>query len=201
MGKKLSKIIKIDEEKCISCHKCIAACPIKFCNDGSKDCVNVNNDMCIGCGACILACTHSARHIIDDSDDFFNSLSKKEKFIAISAPALISTFPDNYKKFIAYLENIGIETIFDVSFGAELTVKSYIDFIKEKNPKTVIAQPCSAIVTYIQIYQPELLAYLAPVDSPMIHTIKMIDEYFPQYKNYNVLVISPCIAKKENLMM
>jgi iron only hydrogenase large subunit-like protein len=60
----------------------------------------------------------------------------------------------------------------------------------------VIAQPCPAIVSYIEIYQPRLLPYLAPADSPMLHTIKMIREYYPQYKDHKVAVISPCIAKR-----
>jgi ABC-type transporter Mla subunit MlaD len=83
-----------------------------------------------------------------------------------------------------------------VSFGAELTVVSYIDYIKKKNPKMVIAQPCPAIVSYIEIYRPNLLPYLAPADSPMLHSLKMIREYFPQFQNHKIAVISPCIAKR-----
>jgi iron only hydrogenase large subunit-like protein len=60
----------------------------------------------------------------------------------------------------------------------------------------VISQPCPAIVSYVEIYRPELIPYLAPADSPMLHTVKMIKEFYPQYRNYKIAVISPCIAKK-----
>lgn len=60
----------------------------------------------------------------------------------------------------------------------------------------VISQPCPAIVTYIQIYHPKLIPYLAPADSPMMHTIKMIKRFYPQYSNHKILILSPCIAKK-----
>jgi Fe-S-cluster-containing hydrogenase component 2 len=30
---KLSEIIEVDKEKCVNCHRCISACPVKFCND------------------------------------------------------------------------------------------------------------------------------------------------------------------------
>jgi CheY-like chemotaxis protein/uncharacterized protein YoxC len=60
----------------------------------------------------------------------------------------------------------------------------------------IISQPCPAIVTFIEIYLPKLLPYLAPADSPILHTIKMIKEYYPQYKNHKIAVISPCIAKR-----
>ncbi len=64
----------------------------------------------------------------------------------------------------------------------------------------VIAQPCPAIVTYLQIYQPELLPHLAPADSPMLHTIKMVREFYPQFRGHKVAVISPCIAKKREFV-
>jgi len=48
----------------------------------------------------------------------------------------------------------------------------------------------------MQIYRPELLTYLAPADSPMLHTMKMVKEFYPDFKNHKMVVISPCIAKK-----
>jgi ABC-type transporter Mla subunit MlaD len=116
--------------------------------------------------------------------------------IAIVAPAIASYFPGRYLNLNGYLKSLGVEAVFDVSFGAELTVISYIDYIKEKNPRMVIAQPCPAIVTFIEIYHPELLPYLAPRDSPMLHSLKLIREYYPQYKDHKTAVISPCIAKR-----
>ncbi|MFW5769378.1 MAG: methyl-accepting chemotaxis protein, partial [Spirochaetota bacterium] len=63
-------------------------------------------------------------------------------------------------------------------------------------PKMIIAQPCPAIVTYIQLYKKELLEHLAPAHSPMLHTISMIREYFPEYAGHATAVLSPCLAKK-----
>ena len=190
----LKKIISVDKEKCVNCHACISACPVKYCNDGSGDYIKINDDMCIACGACIKSCTHEARIGIDDFENFITDL-ETNKFIAIVAPAVAANFENQYLNFNGFLKKIGIEKIFDVSFGAELTVKTYLEYIKKNNPKTVIAQPCPAIVSYIQIYKPELLEYLAPCDSPMLHTIKMIKKFYPKYKNHQILVISPCYAK------
>ena len=127
---------------------------------------------------------------------FLLSLEKKEKVVAICAPAIASNFENKYLNINGFLKSIGIEAIFDVSFGAELTILSYLDYIEKNNPKTVIAQPCPAIVTYIELYKPELLQYLAPADSPMMHTIKMIKEFYPVYKNHKIVILSPCYAKK-----
>ncbi|MDD3049681.1 MAG: [Fe-Fe] hydrogenase large subunit C-terminal domain-containing protein [Candidatus Cloacimonetes bacterium] len=193
---RLSKVVTVDAEKCVNCHACILACPVKFCNDASGDHVSINENLCIGCGSCIDACKHDARQIVDDFNLFKGALKKGEKILAIVAPAIAANFPGRFLNFNGWLKSIGVNGIFDVSFGAELTIKSYINYLESAHPKTVISQPCPAIVTYIEIYKPELLPYLAPADSPMMHTIKMIREYYPEYDNHKILVVSPCTAKK-----
>lgn len=196
MVKKLSKVINIDEDKCANCHACISACPVKNCNDGTSDTVSINDDMCIGCGRCLSACTHEARTIVDDFDKFISDAKSSNDFVAVVAPAVAANFPNTYFNLNGWLQTLGVKAVFDVSFGAELTIKSYLEHVKNNNPKCVIAQPCPALVNYIEIYRPELLKYLAPADSPMLHTIKMIKEFYPQYKNSKVVIISPCVAKK-----
>lgn len=196
MKKNLSKIIDVDKEKCVNCHTCIAVCPMKYCNDGIGDVVDLIADRCIGCGECIRACKHEARIGIDDFKEFLEAVEKKEKLVAIAAPAIAANFPEEYLNINSWLKEMGVEAVFDVSFGAELTVKSYIEHIKKNNSKMIIAQPCPAIVTYIELKHPELLEYLAPADSPMMHTVKMIKEYYPKYKDHKIVVLSPCYAKK-----
>ena len=191
-----SPVISIVEENCINCHKCISVCPVKYCIDGSGDTVNINHDLCIGCGHCIEACDHKARSWLDDFYPFMEALERGEKIIAIVAPAIAANFPDTWPRLLGYLETLGVEAFFDVSLGAELTVKSYLEYIKKEAPSCVIAQPCPSIVSYIEMYQPELIPYLAPADSPMVHTMKMIRNHWEDYKGYKILVLSPCLAKK-----
>jgi iron only hydrogenase large subunit-like protein len=192
----LSDILSVDNDKCVSCHKCIAVCPIKYCNIANNGSVKVNNDMCIGCGACIKACTHDARLYHDDFSAFLNDISRGSKMVAIVAPAIAANFPNDYLRINTLLKEMGVDAVFDVSFGAELTIKSYLNHITNNKPTTVISQPCPALVTYIQIYRPELIPYLAPADSPMMHTMKMIRHYYPEYAKHKIMVVSPCVAKK-----
>ena len=196
VNKELIKIIDVDKEKCVNCHVCINACPVKYCNDGSGESVTVNKNLCIACGHCLSACTHDARYYFDDFDLFMSDLKKGEKIALIVAPSVAANFPGKFLQLNGWFKSIGVDVIFDVSFGAELTVPSYINHIKKNNPQTVIAQPCAAIVTYIEIFKPELISFLAPADSPMLHTIKMIKTFYEAYKNHKIAVISPCLAKK-----
>lgn len=192
----LSKVVNVDADKCQNCHACISACPSKFCNDGSGDHVKINDDLCIGCGQCIAACTWGARTIVDDTERFFSDLQRGVSMVTVVAPAIAASFPTTYLNLNGWFKQQGVSANFDVSFGAELTIKSYLAHVEKNNPKTVIAQPCPAIVSYIELYKPELLEYLAPADSPMLHMVKMVKEYYPQYRDHKVAVISPCIAKK-----
>lgn len=193
--RRLAKVVSVDAAKCINCHTCISACPIKMCNDGSDNHVTINDDLCIGCGQCLRACKTSARQIVDDTAQFLCDVHTVP-MVAIVAPAVATCFPGMYMQFNAFLKHLGVAAVFDVSFGAELTVMTYLDHLKNNKPRTVIAQPCPALVTYMEIYQPELLEHLAPADSPMVHTMKMIREYYPQYRDHRFAVLSPCAAKR-----
>ncbi len=196
MVRSLPKVVDVIKDKCVNCHACIAACPVKFCNDGSEDYVKINPDLCIGCGQCVKTCTHKARVRIDDSDAFFEALQRRERMIAVVAPAVAAAFPNEYLRLNGWLKSMGVSGCFDVSFGAELTVRSYLEHIQKNNPELVIAQPCPALVNYVEIYRPELIPHLAPADSPMLHTVKMIREYYRDFGGHRVAIISPCIAKK-----
>lgn len=192
-----STVVEVDTERCVGCHQCISACPVKFCQDGSCDSIEIHAEKCIGCGSCIDACGHDARKRKDDFSLFKEDLRKGEKIIAIVAPAVAASFGENILRLNGYLRHLGVKAFFDVSFGAELTVYSYLQYIKRENPEMVISQPCPVVVNYLELYRPELLKYLAPVDSPMLHTIKWIRQFLPEYDAYKIAVISPCIAKKQ----
>jgi Pyruvate/2-oxoacid:ferredoxin oxidoreductase delta subunit len=194
--RKLSPVIGVDEERCVNCHACIAACPVKLCNDGSGDVVRLDAERCVGCGSCIEACKHEARYGIDDSEAFLAALAEARPMIAAVAPAAAASFPGDYLRLNGWLKSLGVKAVFDVAFGAELTVKSYLEHAKADSPAAVIAQPCPAIVSFIELYHPELLPHLAPADSPMLHAAKMAKEYYPEYRDCAVAVLSPCYAKR-----
>jgi iron only hydrogenase large subunit-like protein len=205
MRTELCKVIDVDAEKCVNCHACIAACTVKMCNtavEKRKDVpahVEINKDMCIGCGACIKSCEdggHNARIYLDDWDRFIKDIKKGNSMFAIVAPAIAANFPNDYLKINTWLKKNGISKVLDVSFGAELTVKTYLEHIKINKPKCVIAQPCPALVTYAEIYKPKLIEFLSPGHSPMMHTILYAKAKYKELENSKVIIVSPCLAKK-----
>ncbi|MCQ2591612.1 MAG: methyl-accepting chemotaxis protein [Treponema sp.] len=189
-------IISVDSDKCMNCHRCIEACPAKMCNDGSGDYVKVNNALCIGCGRCIEACPHGARYGIDDFDIFIEQAKKGTKIIAVVSPSVVVSFRGRDLEFNGWLKSIGVDAVFDVSFGAELATKSYVEYMKKKDPSITLSQTCPALVTFCELYRPNLLKYLAPVDSPESTTMKMVKRYFPEYKEHKIVAITGCYAKR-----
>jgi ferredoxin len=89
--KVLRPVIKVVEEKCVNCHRCIMVCPVKMCNNGSGDIIDHHPELCIGCGECINACTHGARVGVDDFALFMDDLKKGRNIIAIVAPAIAAS--------------------------------------------------------------------------------------------------------------
>jgi signal transduction histidine kinase/ferredoxin len=161
--------------------------------------VKFNNQLCIGCGRCIEACIKShggiveksARFPIDDAAEFMARLPERE-MVALVAPSAQSNF--RLKKLITGLKTLGIKAVYDVSLGAEITVASYHELIASGQARLpLVAQPCPAIVKYIEIYQPGLLEYLAPSGSPVHNTAVYVKSLHP---NSELVFISPCLAKR-----
>ena len=198
----LVPVVEVDPKKCVNCQKCISVCPVKYCNDGSNDYVKVNSDMCIGCGSCVLACEeagHYARKRIDDFDEFFRAAKSGEKVGVIIAPAAAVSFPYKIPKLITALKKMGVTAVFDVSFGAEITTYAYLKAYLNGAAKTpIIAQPCPAIVAFIEIYYPELRYYLAPTNSPAMDTAIWVHS-LPEYENYKIAFLGPCLAKRREV--
>ena len=180
---------------CTGCNKCVRECPVLISNVATQEGkVTVDSDYCIACGACFDACTHNARDYYDDTEAFFKGLSSGRKISVILAPAFLANYPKEYKKILGYLKEKGVNHIYSVSFGADITTWAYLKYITENNFVGGISQPCPAVVSYVEKYVPELIGRLMPIHSPMM----CMAIYIKKYLNItdDIAFISPCIAKK-----
>ena len=111
------QVIDVDKNKCVNCHACISACPVKYCNDGSGDYVKVDSDTCIGCGNCLKACLHQARYYVDDFAAFMTDLDNGVQMAAVVAPSAAASFPETYMNLVGWLKSRGVQAVFDVSLA------------------------------------------------------------------------------------
>ncbi len=193
-------IIVLDESKCIGCNKCIARCPVEDANVAyvvnGKNKVRIHPDRCINCGQCIAVCTHGARDYIDDTEAFFSDLAKGEKISVIAAPSIRYNVA-NYKKLFGLLKSLGVNLVYDVSFGADITTWAYLKVVDDKRLASIIAQPCPPIVSFIEKHKTELIENLAPVHSPALCSAIYMRNYVGV--NDKIAFLSPCLGKTQEL--
>ncbi|MCL1846004.1 MAG: methyl-accepting chemotaxis protein [Defluviitaleaceae bacterium] len=191
----MRKLILEDVSKCVGCNRCIRVCPIDGANhvyseDGQIR-VSINNEKCIACGFCLDTCRHDVRDYDDDTERFFEDLQRGEPISILVAPALYVN-PEG-GRLLAWLKQLGARKIYDVSIGADICTWAHIRHIEQAKPKSIITQPCPAIVDYILKYKHSLIKRLSPVHSPILCTAIYMKKY--ERVNDSLAVISPCIAK------
>jgi len=154
--------------------------------------VKVNSERCIACGACIWTCRHDVRAYEDDTERFLNDLRNGVPISMFAAPAFrVGTIDGS--QILMWLRKLGVRKIYDASLGADICTWAHVRHIQRNNPKSVITQPCPAIVNYILLYEHELIKYLSPVHSPMLCTAIYMQKY--NGISDKIAALSPCIAK------
>lgn len=186
--------------RCIGCNKCISGCIALGANVVLQDeksnryTVMVDPNKCVLCGHCVEECVHNARTYRDDTDAFFRDLEHGENITVLVSPSLLTDYEKQYHNILGYLKRMGVKHIYNTSFGADIMVWVYMNFIHDFGLSGVISQLCPVIVNYLEKYKPELLRYLMPVQSPMMCTAIYLSDYLKVTDK--LAYISPCIAEK-----
>lgn len=197
-----SRSLVSTNDHCVGCNKCINACPVLTANkvilsgDGTQR-IEVDAEKCIACGACFDVCEHQARSYADDTERFFDDLSKGEKISILIAPAFMANYPNEYESILGGLKKLGVNRMVSISFGADITTWAYIHYITKHKFTGGISQPCPAVVGYIEKYIPELIPKLMPIHSPMMCGAIYAKKYMGIQDK--LAFISPCIAKKNEI--
>ena len=188
----MREYLNFKQANCKNCYKCLRECPVKAITV-IGDRARIRDDLCVLCGHCTSACSFNAKEVVNDIAAIKKLLGGKKKVIASVAPAFAASFVADFGAFKAALLKLGFADVYETALGAREVTDRYQKLLDGGKYKNLIASACPSIVRLIELYYPEALKYLAPVDSPMVAHAKMLKRQFPDCK---IVFLGPCIAKK-----
>lgn len=195
-----------DQNKCISCGRCIAACAEVVGPDiltfyikngrqlvGTKSGLPLSQTDCISCGHCVNACPCGALKYKSEKTKVFKALNDPNKtvvvFVAPAVRAIVASHygisADKSTAFMAgMLKKLGFDKVFDNAFGADLTIlEETTEFLNRVNKGGVMPQftsCCPGWVNFAERRYPKLLPYLSTCKSPQMMMGATIKNHFAE---------------------
>ena len=180
------------DARCKDCYKCLRECPVKAIKVVDHH-AKIIESRCILCGHCTEVCRGTARRGRTGRKEVARWLTPGKACASVAPAFVCSCDLQDFNVMKLALGRLGFADAEETSIGAREVTAQYKRLLEEGTFKNFITSCCPAVNTMIELYYPKALAYLAPVDTPMIAHAKMIRKKRPDAK---VVFIGPCIAKK-----
>ena len=216
---KLSNAVKIAkdnpsieriESKCINCGVCALTC--EKLEGRTKEAEK--QIVCVNCGQCVQRCPTGALIPKRENGKLEKAKEEGKICIAYTSPAVRVAIGEEFGmeygtfaqgKLVSALKELGFDYVFDVTFGADLTImeeaSELIKRVKENKNLPMFTSCCPAWVKYAEIFYPELLNNISTCKSPIGMQGAMVKNYFAEKNNLDknklyTVAITPCTAKK-----
>ena len=216
-----------DTSKCILCGRCIARCSnahgmgiLGFENRGFNTFVSPAENRsfadspCIQCGQCVNVCPTGALMEHSEIDKVDAAFKAGKHVIVQAAPAVRAAIGEEFDnpvgtpctgKMIAALRRLGFERVYDVNFGADLTIMEegteLLGRLTNGGTLPMITSCSPGWINYAEYNYGDLLPHLSSCKSPHEMQGAVIKSYWAQEKGIDpkdifVVSIMPCVAKK-----
>ena len=217
-----------DTSKCILCGRCIERCKeaqgigiLGFEKRGFKTIVApaANRSFakvpCLQCGQCINVCPTGALSEKREITKIDAAMAAGKKVIVQVAPAVRAALAEEfgYKigelnatgKMVAALHRLGFYRVFDVNFGADLTIMEeateLLHRIKNKGVLPQITSCSPGWINYMEYFYSDLIPNVSTCKSPHEMQGAITKSYFAKKhdidpKDLFVVSVMPCTAKK-----
>ena len=216
-----------DTSKCVLCGRCVARCQnahglgiLGFENRGFRAIVSPAENRsfadspCIQCGQCVNVCPTGA--LMEHSEiDLVDAAFKAGKHvIAQAAPAVRAALGEEFGypvgtpvtgKMAAAMRRLGFERVYDVNFGADLTIMEegteLLHRLTEGGTLPMITSCSPGWINYAEYNYGDLLPHLSSCKSPHQMQGAIIKSWWAQQNNLDpkdvfVVSVMPCVAKK-----
>ena len=205
----------IDQEKCIKCGRCKAACPYDAISKKERPCsmacgigaigtdeygrAKIDADKCVSCGQCMVSCPFGA--IADKSQIFqlIRAMQSGRKIIAQVAPAFAGQFgpkvtPEMFK---TALKELGFADVYETALGADMgcmaEAEHYVKEVATGKQQFALTSCCPSWSVMAKNLFPETIDKISNELTPMVATARLIKQEHP---DASVVFIGPCASKK-----
>lgn len=193
-----------DNNKCIHCMRCVAACnhqavgvigPKSRGHNKTIGCafdIPLQNTACVGCGQCIVSCPVGALYEKSSIPEVWEAIADEDrKVVFFTAPAVRAALGEEFdmpigtnveKKLPGAIRRLGADAVFDMDVTADLTImeEAYelLARVKEGGTLPMFTSCCPGWIKYCEHNYPELLPNLSTCKSPQQMFGALLKSYY-----------------------
>ena len=157
---------EINPDKCVSCLACV-----KVCRAGaitvSDPVVEILDDVCILSGACLSECHHDAIRAVGDLDRALELAEAGNAVLIFAVEGAVHFYPATPEQVVNACYRAGFRAVHRGVIGDELVAKEYQALWADPDWGTMIRSTCPVVIEQIESQYPELVPYLAPIQTPL----------------------------------